>query len=189
MTQLDSIARADEIVGLTKLSDWPKAIANGWADDIRWSRYQLWLHRNGFDTDGIGADMSFGQLAERVISAHAAKHPQPSDGLPPGPWLKHGGFSPAHTTFVPRGCVSSGTREICTTETEALAKFIARCGSPAVRSILAACDDAELERWAKVIGKYQISSACDAVVSEELVARGIGALPTGHVTLFCGARR
>lgn len=41
----DNIARADEIVGLTKDGDWPNNFISEYVDDVRRGRYTRWMQR------------------------------------------------------------------------------------------------------------------------------------------------
>ncbi len=190
MTQLDPIARADEIVGLTKRNNWPQMILSGWADDIRRTQYLQWIDENHPRPSGFRFVDGLVYLADGVVAAHAAKHPQPSDGLPPGPWSVSGpSYSPSVYDATGHDICSPPSGMVNVGPWPTTARYIARCGSPAVRSILVACDDAELERWAGVIAKYKISGDCDPLICGEFRSPR-GGIPTfGEITLACTVRR
>jgi hypothetical protein len=183
----DNIARADEIVGLKKDRDWPKNFISEYVDDIRRTRYLKWLDENATNAATFSFFDDITRFADAIVAAHAAKHPQPSDGLPPGPWKVESGE-------VHDACLSTVCRKL-TAEFKhysinaAIQAFIARCGSPAVRSILAACDDAELGRWSKIIGQYQVAGDCDALIGGEFRSPFGGPPTFGEITLACMPRR
>jgi len=183
----DNIARADEIVGLTASSGWALMARGGYAEDIRRTRYLKWLDENATNAATFSFFDDITRFADAIVAAHAAKHPQPSDGLPPGPWKVESGE-------VHDACLSTVCRKL-TAEFKhysinaAIQAFIARCGSPAVRSILAACDDAELGRWSTIIGQYQVAGDCDALIGGEFRSPFGGPPTFGEITLACMPRR
>ncbi len=150
----DNIARADEIVGLTASSGWAQMARGGYAEDIRRTRYLKWLDENAADAARFSFRDDIARLAAAVVTAHAAKRPQPRDGLPPGPFCICPPFQ--GVGWVVRNKHGERVSQHDCGQVKC-AEYVVRALSPAVRSILAACDDAELERWAGIIGHWKLT--------------------------------
>lgn len=141
----DDIEKADKIVGI---NDYLRGVLGGSStskamNTLRRGAYFEWLDEK--HACGLGPGAPLADIAAEVIriDADERRKKEPDDGLPPGPWIVHEGMSPAHTTFVPRSAISANRREFATFSERAQADYFARCGSPAVRRLLAAFDVTE----------------------------------------------
>lgn len=136
------IEQADRIVGIdNKISLWCRADQ----DIYRRGAYFKWIGTK--DSRGVryGADLEI--IAAEVVRIHAEeeKSKQPDDGLQPGPWSASRGCpDPSGNNDRGDPYVSDrNMRLVCILRDYATCQYIARCGSPAVRRLLAAFEVTE----------------------------------------------
>lgn len=156
---MNDIERADKITGWRY--DWD-------IGDVPQRRhYEGWLRKQPpLDVKPhLPADVGLFWLETQPLDAIAAlicaiddaRKPK-GDGLPPGPWRLE--FVIGEFRFVIRDAnhavILGGPTPFQNPGDQMIGDYVVRCGSQPVRDILAACDDAELARWAKLICKWKL---------------------------------
>lgn len=131
---MNVIAQADGIVGIDTVLISTTGVR---LDTYRRGAYCEWLSARPTDEGFVTVANSIEELAAEVVRIDAAgrKPAQPDDGLPPGPWSDYG-----KVVADSKGSIVADTGE-CVHHIDAayaIAAHIARCGSPAVRRLLAA---------------------------------------------------
>lgn len=138
---MNDIDKADRIVGI---SEFVLQIINRWTSDgkrlspdtYRRGAYFEWLDAK--HACGLGPGAPLADIAAEVvrIDAEERRKKEPDDGLPPGPWrYTHGLLRDATDRQLFDPMIDG--------RTERLVDYVARCGSPAVRRLLAAYDVTE----------------------------------------------
>lgn len=140
----DIIKRADEIVGITeRMREWfgPN---NPSGNTHRRGAYCEWLAASKDRMTNAKLALSgFAKLediAAEVVRVHSeeekAKHPD--DGLPPGPWGIYVEDTPT-ATWLHVSLPIGSTRQ----QADLMKDYLTRCGSPAIRRLLAAFEVTE----------------------------------------------
>lgn len=125
------IEQADGIVSIGhRIAEWFGG-QNPSADTYRRGAYFEWLDEQ--HACGLGPGAPLADIAAEVVRIHAEeqKLKQPDDGLPPGPWgvIESRGDVTLHCA---EGLKWANVYSI------PMGNYLARCGSPAMRSLLAA---------------------------------------------------